>query len=61
MCTTWQGEIRTIADCFVEVKPIIEVTQKTEYGKTIKRDEWKCTITSPPDLWHIDNPAIILV
>ena len=54
-------EIRTIADCFVEMKPIIEVTQKKEYGKTIHREEWKCTFTSPPDLWHMDNPAIIHV
>ena len=56
-----QLEIRTLADCFVEMKPIIEVTQKTEYGKTIKREEWKCTFTSPPDLWHQDNPSIIHV
>ncbi len=56
-----QLEIRTIADCFVEKKPVVEVTQKTEYGKTTKREEWKCTFTSPPDLWHIDNPAIIHV
>lgn len=56
-----QGKIRTIADCFVTMKPIIEVTQKTEYGKTTKREEWKCTFTSPPDLWHMDNPAIIHV
>src|SRR5260370_42713409 len=26
-----QGEVRTIADCFVEKKPIIEVSQKTEH------------------------------
>ncbi len=56
-----QGEVRTIAECFVEKKPIIEETQKTVHGKTIKRTEWKCTFTSPPDLWHLDNPAIIHV
>lgn len=56
-----QGEVRTMADCFVEMKPIIEETQKTVHGKTIKRTEWKCTFTSPPDLWHLDNPAIIHV
>jgi len=56
-----QLEIRTLADCFVTMKPIVEVTQKTEFGKTTKREEWKCTFTSPPDLWHMDNPAIIHV
>ncbi len=54
-------KIRTIADCFVTMKPIIDVTQKTEHGKATKREEWKCTFTSPPDLWHLDNPAIIHV
>jgi len=58
---TEQVKIRTIEDCFVTMKPIVEMTQKTEYGKTTKREEWKCTFTSPPDLWHIDNPAIIHV
>jgi len=56
-----QGEIKPFADCFVTMKPIVEVTQRTEYGKTIKREEWKCTFTSPPDLWHMDEPAIIHV
>ncbi len=58
---TEQVKIRTIEDCFVTMKPIVDVTQKTEYGKTTKREEWKCTFTSPPDLWHMDNPAIIHV
>ncbi len=58
---TEEVKIRTIEDCFVTMKPIVEMTQKTEYGKTTKREEWKCTFTSPPDLWHIDNPAIIHV
>src|SRR5690348_734111 len=58
---TEQVKIRTIEDCFVTMKPIVDITQKTEYGKTTKREEWKCTFTSPPDLWHMDNPAIIHV
>lgn len=54
-----QREIRTLKDCFVTMKPVVEETQKTQNGKTIKREEWKCTFTSPPDLWHIDSPTII--
>lgn len=58
---TGQLEIRTIADCFVTRNPFIEETEKKVHGKIIKRREWKCTFISPPDLWHLDNPAIVHV